>query len=402
MKKILVVGPILSRSGYGEMARFALRALKKHQDKFDIYVHVINWGRTGYIFEENEEYEWIKNLRIRTEQYMSMKGMFDISLQITIPNEWKRIAPVNIGYTAGIETNMISPAWLEPSNQMDKIVVISEHAKSSFINTIFGDERGNQFKVNTPVEVVHFPFAERAKEDLDLQLTTDFNFLCVNQWGPRKNIETLISSFIEEFREENVGLILKTNTANDSIMDKFSVEARLQNILSQKGDKKCKIYLLHGSLSDGQMQSLYVNPKIKAFITTTYGEGFGIPMFEAVSNGLPVIATDWSGHLDFLSIPSEQNKPKKMFAKIDFELKQIAQEHVWGGVMEAQSSWAYVNQRSVRDRMREVYKDLPRFKSWSLKLAEYNKEMFQEDKIYDKFINIFGPVEDKEDELVFL
>ena len=49
-KKILISGPILSASGYGEMARFALRALTSHTDKFDIYVNPTVWGQTGWLF----------------------------------------------------------------------------------------------------------------------------------------------------------------------------------------------------------------------------------------------------------------------------------------------------------------------------------------------------------------
>ena len=42
MKKILINAPVLSASGYGEMARFALRTLRQHQDKFDIYLNLLN------------------------------------------------------------------------------------------------------------------------------------------------------------------------------------------------------------------------------------------------------------------------------------------------------------------------------------------------------------------------
>ena len=402
MKKIIVNAPILSRSGYGEMSRFALRCLKEHQDKFDIYVNVINWGATGYLFDDTEEYQWIKFLRMKSEQFIKQNGVFDISLQITIPNEWKRMAAVNIGYTAGIETNIISPAWLEPSNQMDKIIVISEHAKSAFLNTVFGDQAGNQFKVQTPIEVVHFPFKQPTEKQLDINFQTDFNFLTVNQWGPRKNMEFLISNFIDEFREENVGLVVKTNTANDSTYDKFQTESRLQSLINFKGQKKCKVYLIHGHMSDDEMLALYSHPKIKAFTTATHGEGFGMPIFEAVCNELPVVATDWSGHLDFLTAKDEDGDEKKLFAKVDCEIKQIEQGHVWPGVMEAQSGWAFPAANSLKSKMRQVYKDYPRFKSWAKKLATYNKDKFEQSSVSKKFIEVFGPVEVQEDELIVL
>ena len=126
MKKILISGPILSRSGYGEMARFAYRALKD-KEGVDLFLSPTSWGNTGWLFEQNEERRSIEQLIEKTNTYNQQSGgrpIYDIALQISIPNEWKKLAPVNIGYTAGIETNLISPAWLEPCQAMDKIIVI--------------------------------------------------------------------------------------------------------------------------------------------------------------------------------------------------------------------------------------------------------------------------------------
>lgn len=391
MKRIIVQGPALSRSGYGEMARFAIASLKNRED---VDLHVINtqWGGNGNIIEQSEDIEYINSLIKKTSQILQQnnnKISIDISIQVSIPNEWKKIAPINIGYTAGIETNLISPAWLEPSNQMNKIIVISEHAKTSFIDTLFGNKQGQQFRVTTPVETVHFPIKEnKSDKQLELNLKYDFNFLSVCQWGPRKNLEQTIVGFIEEFKDEQVGLVLKVNGVNDSIIDRFNCEQRLENILSNYSDRKCSIHLLHGSMTEREINSLYTNPKIKAVVSTSHGEGFGFPLFEAMYNELPVIATNWSGHLDFLTIKDEYDEEKKMFAKIDYELKAIAQEHVWQGVLEAGTSWAYPVMSSYRKKLREVYKDYPRFKSWAKKLLQHNKEKFTKDKIYNKFYEL--------------
>lgn len=394
MKKIVISGPSLSRSGYGEMCRFALRSLKRHEDKFDIYVLLTNWGNTGNLFHDTEEVRWINSLAAKTQQLLQQTNNqpnFDISIQVTIPNEWKKMAAVNIGYTAGIETNFISPAWLQPSQQMDKIIVISEHAKSGFINTVFGDAGGNQFRVTTPVEVCHFPVKNVGQANLNLDLKHDFNFLSVCQWGPRKNVEQTIVNFVQEFANEEVGLVLKVNTANDSIMDKELTESKLKQVLAMlPSDRKCSVHLIHGHMSEEEMSALYNHPKIKAVVSSTHGEGFGFPLFEAAYSELPVIATDWSGHLDFLTMKDEQGKDKKMFAKVDYELKPIDQAHVWQGVLEAGTSWAYPNAGSLKSRMREVYKDYGRFKSWSKKLNVWVRSEFTEEKVYDKFVSIIN------------
>jgi hypothetical protein len=390
-KKIVISGPILSRSGYGEMARFAYRSLKEYEDNFDIYVLATNWGATGNIFELNEEKKEIDSLIIKTQQYIQQNNNqlnFDISIQVTIPNEWKKIAAVNIGYTAGIETNAISPAWLQPSLQMDKIIVISEHAKAGFINSIFGDQQGNQYKVTTPVNVCHFPVRDFKNAELDLNLKNDFNFLTVCQWSARKNLEQTISAFIEEFSNEDVGLVLKINTANDSLLDQEHTEIKLKQLLLKYPNRKCSVHLLHGHMSETEMQALYKHPKIKAVVSSTHGEGFGFPMFEASYNELPVIATDWSGHLDFLTMKDEEGVEKKMFAKVDYELNAIAQEHTWQGVLEQGTAWAYPRASHFKSRMREVFKDYPRFKSWAKKLNKWVRTEFEAEKVYTKFAEL--------------
>ena len=136
-KKIFVRGPILSQSGYGEQARFALRALRSRQDIFDIYISPIPWGKTGWVWEDSEFRQWMDSRIVETQILIQQQQMNpDISLQITIPNEFERLCPVNIGYTAGIETSKVSGTWLQKGNDMNKILVVSNHAKTTYVNTV--------------------------------------------------------------------------------------------------------------------------------------------------------------------------------------------------------------------------------------------------------------------------
>jgi glycosyltransferase involved in cell wall biosynthesis len=388
MKKVLVVAPAYTRSGYGEMARFALRALREHEDKFDIYLNPIIWGQTGWLENYSDpEYRWMQSLRIKTENYVKQGGQFDLSIQITIPNEFKKLAPVNIGYTAGIETTHISPAWLEPSNAMDKIIVISEHSKKGFLETVFADQAGNTHKVNTPVEVVHLPYREVQAEPLELNLTTDNNFLCIAQWGPRKNVEQLLETFFQTFKENSdVGLILKTNRAADHHIDREFVKDALSNMREKHKDAKCKLYLLHGTLSEGQLKTLYTHPKVKAFVTATHGEGYGMPLFEAACNDLPVIAPNWSGHLDFLTVDG-----KEMFSDVKFQLATIPDSAVWQGVMEKGTGWAYPDTLSLKKRMTEITTgEYARIKARAVKHGKWIREKFNINKLNEDFFFSLG------------
>ena len=393
-KKILVRGPVLSRSGYGEQTRFAVRSLRAYEENFDIYIIPTNWGKTGWIWEENEEREWMDEKIKKTAVYASQGGQFDMSLQVTIPNEWEKLAPINIGYTAGIETTKVAPQWIEKSFLMDRIVVVSNHAKQVYESTSYQATDKNtgtvieDFRCATPIEVVNYPVRQIGQEGaLDIDFETDFNFLVSSQWGPRKNIDNTIKWFVEEFHDQEVGLVAKLNWHNDSINDRVGTERRLKQLLAQYKDRKCKVYLLHGSFTDQEMANLYVHPKIKAYVSLTHGEGYGLPLFEAAYHGLPIIAPDWSGHLDFLYMPvkdkkSKKEKSKAMFTKVDYQLGPILQQAVWDGVLQADSQWCYADQDSYKMKLREMRTKYNHKKTQAKKLQKWILENFEESKMY--------------------
>jgi glycosyltransferase involved in cell wall biosynthesis len=411
-KKILVTGPILTASGYGEQARFALRALRSREDLFDVYISPTSWGQCGWIHGDNEERAWLDSVIAKTIQYGQASNgqpQFDISLQVTIPNEWKKMAPINVGYTAGIETNKISPHWIQPSNQMDKIIVVSNFAKKGFENGIYTaqDQNGNQvpnYKVTTPIEVVNYSVRKGQQLPIDLELTTDFNFLVVAQSGPRKNFANTVRWFVEEFKnDQNVGLICKTHLAGASHIDREAVENTLKNILAPYSDRKCKVYMLHGDMHEEELTSLYTHPKVKALVSLSHGEGFGLPLFEAAGLGLPVITTEWSGPTDFMYCPNKEGKVKPHFAKVDFTLQPVQPEAVWNGVIEKDTMWAFPNALSAKSAMREVYKNHDRFRGQAKRLMAHIETEFEESKMYEKFINILGISKDTiEDEYLSL
>lgn len=395
-KKLLVTGPALTASGYGEQSRFALRALRSREDLFDIYLTPTSWGQCGWIHEDNEERAWIDSLIMKTVQYTQVSNnqpQYDMSLQVTIPNEWKKMAPINIGYTAGIETNKISPHWINPSNQMDKIIVVSNFAKKGFENGVYtatDQATGQQvpnYKVNTPIEVVNYASRKIERVELDLNLTTDFNFLVVAQAGPRKNLANTIKWFVEEFKNDNVGLICKTHLGGSSQIDREAITNNLKQILEQHKDRKCKVYLLHGDMSEGEMTSLYTHPKVKALVSLSHGEGFGLPIFEAAGWGLPVITTEWSGHTDFMYCPNKEGKVKPHFARVDFTLGPVQPEAIWEGVIEKDTMWSFPVGNSAKSEMRAIYKDWDRYRGQAKRLALHIEKKFAAEKIYEGFIN---------------
>ena len=333
----------------------------------------------------------------RESGYISQGGQFDMSLQVTIPNEWEKLAPINIGVTAGIETTKVSPQWIEKSFLMDKILTISEHSKWSYENTKYEAENSMtkeliEASCQTPIEVVHYPVMQHEPAKLDLELTTDFNFLCVAQWSPRKNVQQLVKCYVEQVKDnENVGLVLKMNLAKNSLIDRLHVVNKVQNFLHDLPERKCKIYVLHGYMTDKEMSGLYNHPKIKALVTTTHGEGFGLPIFESAYYGLPVIAPDWSGHLDFLYEPKKDKKGKvknkPMFSRVSYTLQNIDPSTVWEGVLQADSKWAVPEDGSIKIAMRDLYEDHGRFKKRATELKKWVCKEFAMEKQYEKYVS---------------
>ena len=393
-KKVLIKGPILTRSGYGEQTRFLTRALRSRSDLFDLYIQPLEWGKTSWMCENNEERQWIDSIIEKTIAHAQQSLGFDASIQVTIPNEWVNIAPINIGYTAGIESTRVAHEWLLKSNDMDKVIVISDHAKYGFTETQYSavnNETGQTTNIalKTSIDVVNYPVKmyENCPE-VDLDLSCDFNFLTVAQMGPRKNIVNTIKWFVEEFRDEEVGLVLKSNIAKNCLQDRESQLSYFRGIVRSMGEHKCKVYLLHGDMTDEEMHSLYTHPKIKSFLLLTHGEGYGLPTFEAVYSGLPVVTTGWSGQLDFLV---DDETGEDMFFNVAFDIQPVQQEAVWDGVLIKDSMWAFPREKSARYQMRKCYDSLTgkNSKKTIKRCVEYSekiKENFSTEKQYSEMV----------------
>lgn len=397
MKKIIVIGPALSQTGYGEQCRFALRSLLSKPDLFDVYIKPTNWGKSSWLMPNDPDRIWIDEVIYKTSTYLRSGGNFDISLQVTIPNEWERLTPINIGYTAGIETTRIAAAWIEKSKLMDKIITISNHSRDVFLETTYdaiveSTQEKIKIKCDTPIDVVHYPVRNYKPSEIDFKLTTDFNFLTISQWGPRKNLDNTIGWWVEEFKDQEVGLIVKTNLMKNSTIDRIHTQKRLDNLLSHFPNRKCKVYLLHGYMTPQELTALYQHKAVKAFISLTHGEGFGLPLFEAAYNGVPIIAPNWSGHVDFLYAEKKVRRNKKTvkknvacFSEVKYKLDKVQPEVVWENVIDGESSWCYPQKDSYQKCLKSMVKDHRRHVKTAETLKKHIVSTFPEQEKYDDF-----------------
>lgn len=403
---VLLEGPILTQSGYGEHARLIFRALKTKKD-INLLVNPLDWGKTGWMIDlESEEEKQIEEAVRKFSDFLKQKDdskreTIHSHIHVGIPNEFQRKSEYSVCVTAGIETDRISKQWIIQSykNPPNKIIFPSNHSKNVYHATYaHGTQAGQKRKIyaNKICEtvVVPYPVKKIKAKHLDLKIKTKFNFLSIGLDTPRKNLENLIKWFVEEFKNDSVGLILKTAETSGCVIDRHKTVLKIGKILSKNKNRKCKVYLLHGDLTEEELHSLYLRKDVHAYVTTTHGEGYGLPIFEAAYSGMPIVATDWSGHLDFLTGKIKENKKlktKKLFAKIDYQVGEVPDNLLWPGVIDKGSRWAIVKERSFKQQVRKVYKNYSIYKRWAKALQSELLNSHKEELIYNKLLENLLP-----------
>ena len=310
--KVVISCPIDTYSGYGARSRDLVKALLK-SDKYDVKILAQRWGNTrfGYLNDHNES-------ELASLVIPQLTAKPQVWMQVTVPNEFQAVGEYNIGVTAGIETTICDPSWIEGLNRMNLNLVSSNHAKETFERSKFNIEENGQVRgvveLQKPVEVL-FEGADLKKyfpttSNFDLSdIQEDFAFLFVGHWlqgdfgEDRKNVGYMIKAFLEVFKnkKKQPALILKTQSANASILDRDAILKKIDSIRSTVKGTLPNIYLLHGEISDEDINHLYNHSKVKAMVSLTKGEGFGRPLLEFSLVNKPIITTPWSGHIDFLS-----------------------------------------------------------------------------------------------------
>ena len=408
MKKfVLMIAPFNTRSGYGDHARSIFYSIMDRDD-LDIKCIDVKWGSTPRN-HLNPEVPRHKKLLDTFIDGNNIPNQPDVLIDIRIPNEFADGAKFNIGITAGVETDVVSPEFLTGMNRMDLNIVPSNFTANTFKKCTFDQmqdkpdgskEKVAEIKLEKPIEVlfegvdtsVYYPMDKHElksefTDELNDLIKEDFAYLHVGQWGKgrygedRKNIPLMIKCFLQAFsnRPNPPALVLKVNGANFSILDKHEVVKNINQIKDEfsQVDNLPNIYLIHGDLTIEEMSLLYNNPKIKAFLTCTHGEGYGRPMAEATCCDLPVIASNWSGHLDFLS-----DKDSLM---ISGHLTEVPDSMIWEPIIVKPSKWFSVNEADVIRKLRMFYKKHKLITKKAKRLGKKNRREFSLKAMSDKF-----------------
>ena len=415
MKKLVVMcAPFNTRSGYGDHARSIYYSIMDRDD-INIKCLDVRWGTTprNHLIPEVPRHKKLLDCFVDFEE---LKQQPDVYIDIRIPNEFANPGKFNIGITAGVETDVVSPEFLAGMNSMNLNIVPSNFTAATFKKCTYDQvedmpdgqkQKTGDVKLDKPIEVlfegvdidVYYPMDKyKIKSNFTNELTElikeDFAYLHVGQWTKggfgedRKNIPLMIKCFLETFSNISnpPALVLKISGANFSILDNYQTVKGLNEIKEKFSQVESlpNIYLVHGDLTIQEMAILYNHPKIRAFITCTHGEGFGRPMLEASCCDLPVIASKWSGHMDFLTDSDS--------LLINGFLKEVPKSALWKPIIVKPGKWFNVNEADVKRKLRTFYKKHKLIGKKARRLGKNNRRKYSLNKMAEKFNKILDDV----------
>jgi len=401
-------GPIFTRSGYGDHCRDLMKSLRK-MDKYDIKIIPLRWGNTpqNQVDGESEFGRWMLERVIA-----GIEQKPDVFMQVSVANEFEPKGHYNIGVTAGVETTIAPKDFIDGSNKMDLIIVPSNFTKQNLAGTVYQqkDQATGQIvgeiKTTTPIEVLFEGvdtqiFSKGSGNDVLANVKEDFNFLIVGHWlkgslgQDRKDIGMAIKTFATVFqylpKDKRPGLIVKTSHAGFSVIDREATRQKIDDVIKSFGDKCPSIYLLHGDMEETDMSNLYHHPKVKAMISFAKGEGYGRPMAEFTLTGKPIIASGWSGQMDFL--------PVEHAILLEGSLTPVDESAADQFCMK-EAQWFTVNYSNAANKIYDVYNKYDSYLEKSKGLRENTLKHFTLDNMHDRFTQLMDTYVKKQPQFV--
>jgi len=191
-----------------------------------------------------------------------------------------------VGYTM-LEVDGFPPEWVRQASRMDEVWVPSEFNREAFLRCGL---RRPVHVVPLGVDTDYFHPGLRAVKSP----RGEFVFLSIFEWGERKEPWLLLKAFNEVFSaKEPVRLLCKVMNRDSSLSLREEIR-RLR--LTESGGRISYIFIL--DFPHYQLGSLYASAD--CFVAVSRGEGWNMPLMEAMACGLPAIATDWGGHRAFV------------------------------------------------------------------------------------------------------
>jgi hypothetical protein len=397
MKPTLVFqGPIFTRSGYGDHCRDLMKSLRK-MDKYDIKIVPLRWGNTpqNQVDDSSEFGKWMLERVIG-----QISGTPDVFIQVSVANEFEPKGHYNIGVTAGVETTICPKDFIDGCNKMDLILAPSNFTRQNLGGTIYQQKNQQtgeilgEIKIVKPIEVLFEGvdteiFSKGTGKDVLANVKEDFNFLIVGHWlkgdlgQDRKDIGMAIKTLATVFQylpaEKRPGIIVKTSHAGFSVIDREETRKKIDEVLKSFGTKCTSVYLIHGDMEETDMSNLYHHPKVKALVSFAKGEGYGRPMAEFTLTGKPIIASGWSGQLDFL--------PADSAVLLQGQLTNVHESAADQFCMK-EAQWFTVSYSNAANKIYDVYSKYDSYLKQSEGLRTNTLNNFTLDKMNERFAQI--------------
>lgn len=332
-KTIQIVGPYFTNYSLAKVNRNLAIALDKLNEDLSVFLYCdkdkIDWLPTE---SELDKIPQIKHL-VKFEPVHT-----DIAIYNNFPKSMTNLhglkdlnAEVKLMYTAW-EDNTYPELWVNEINEnLNAVMVASKFVKETLLNS----------GVKVPIYVVSNALDEsiievlQSNDKYEIKTRKEFKFLHISTAKQRKGVDVLLKAYFEEFTDkDNCTLVIKSFPGPDNIVDQLIQELKTENSPEV-------IHINSADFTDEQIGEL--NKSCNCVVYPTRGEGFGLPILEAMHLGIPVITTGYSGQMDFCNYENS--------FLLDYKLEISTKNEI----VNLNSYWAEPDVNQLKKYMREVY-----------------------------------------------
>lgn len=274
----------------------------------------------------------------------------------------------------------IPKRWVGICNSCDTIMTASSFSKKCFIES--GVDEKKIFVVpHCHDEKIWNPQVP----SLNIKNKSEFNFLFIGDYTPRKSGDLLIKNFIKAFEgNQNVSLTLKCYYNSFSQKDQENLASRITKTIRSTGvpeHKRPKIFF-YGNPIDENLMPRFMN-SFDCLVSPHRGEGWGLAMSQMMFLGKPTIATNYSGNLQFMSKENSYLIETDGFEEVSEEMAKINPNFKG-------KKWVKINEDSLIENLRSVVNDRSTSVLKGKKAAEDMKNNFSGKIISKRILDILN------------
>jgi glycosyltransferase involved in cell wall biosynthesis len=279
---LIVVGPLRSATGIGQAARLCYQVLKRA----GLDVRGIDLTKILMQPLDHTTFEWVDG--------SSCQGAGTLIMHVNAP--LLPLAMAALGAVVRDKFVIGSWAWELP-RVPDEWRYGIPFVHEIWVPSSFVADAILPIAMNRPIRVMFHPAAlcqpESATSSPSKQ--TVFRVLTIFNVGSslaRKNPIAAVRAFRAAFGDDpSARLTVKVSNA--------SLFKNISRVMAEAIDGCSNITILDGTVDEAELERLYLDADV--FMSLHRAEGFGLTIAEAMLYGIPVIATNWSGNVDFLN-----------------------------------------------------------------------------------------------------